>query len=152
GAVGVTVVELLGDGQPEHRVAEEHQALVGGQPAVLGGVDAVRQRDGEQVVGQVDTECLEQGCPVVAHSSSRSNMPASLAHRGSICSWWWPGSAVASGTPHCGHRPAQSGPHSGENGSASPTASTIGCSRATVLATTRPTSSDSVVSSVALFG
>ena len=86
GAVGVAVVELLGDGQPEHRVAEELQALVGGQPAVLVGVAAVRERDGEQFVGQVDTQRLEQRRAVDRSRVLLSNMPASLAHRGSICS------------------------------------------------------------------
>ena len=37
GPVGMPVVELLGDRQPEHGVAEELQALVGGQAAVLVG-------------------------------------------------------------------------------------------------------------------
>ena len=59
----------------------------------------------------------------------------------------WP---AARRTPGTG--PTQSGPHSGANGSASPTASMIGCSRLTVSSTTRPTSSASVVSSVALVG
>ncbi|STZ73346.1 Uncharacterised protein [Mycolicibacterium fortuitum] len=53
-------------------------------------------------------------------------------------------------------QPGQSLPHSGENGSANPTASMIGCSRSTVSAwpqaPTRPISSASVVSSVALSG
>ena len=37
GQVGVSEVERLGDHDPEHRVAEELQALVGGQPTVLVG-------------------------------------------------------------------------------------------------------------------
>ena len=134
------VIELLGDGQPEHRVAEELQPLVGGQPAVLVGVAAVRQRDGEQFIGQVHAQRLEQrravrrhdGPPGSSVADCSGSMAASFAQRGSICSWWCPGSAVASGIPHCGHSPGQSGPHVGANGSASPTASMMGCSRSTV--------------------
>ena len=146
-------IELVGDGQPQHRIAEELQPLVGRQPAVLVGVAAVRQRQGEQLVGQLDTERLEQRCRdaspltsrAVLRPASAGSMSASLAHRGSICSWWWPGSASASGTPHSGHSPGQSGRHTGENGSASPTASMIGCSRSMV-------SSDDVADLVGLGG
>ena len=43
GEVGVAGVERLGHHEPEHRVAEELEALVGGETAVLVGVRAVRQ-------------------------------------------------------------------------------------------------------------
>ena len=46
--VGVRVVERVGDDQAEHRVAEELQALVVRQPAVLVGVRAVGQGAPEQ--------------------------------------------------------------------------------------------------------
>ena len=49
--------------RPEDGVAEKLQALVGGQPAVLVGVAAVGQRQGQQLVGQVDAERVEQGSP-----------------------------------------------------------------------------------------
>ena len=48
GEVRVGGVERLGDDDAEHRVAEELQALVGGQPAVLVGERPVRQRALEQ--------------------------------------------------------------------------------------------------------
>ena len=85
-AIGVPVVELLGDGQPEHRVAQKLQPLVGRQPAVLVGVAAVRQRHGEQLVGQLDPEGLEQRGAITRHLSSVSNIEVSFAQRGSICS------------------------------------------------------------------
>ena len=68
----MAVVELLGDGQPEHGVAEELQPLVGGQPAVLVGVAAVRQRDGQQFIGQVDAQRLEQRRASVTTLTCRS--------------------------------------------------------------------------------
>ena len=49
GEVGVGEVERLGDDDAEHRVAEELQALVGRQAAVLVGVGAVRQGALEQL-------------------------------------------------------------------------------------------------------
>ena len=49
GEVGVGPVERLGDDDAEHRVAEELQPLVGGQPAVLVGVRAVGQGALEQL-------------------------------------------------------------------------------------------------------
>ena len=64
GQVGVVAVQRVGDHEPEHGVAEELQALVVGQPAVLVRVGAVRQgtqqqrlvdrlaHDLEEVVGQ----------------------------------------------------------------------------------------------------
>ena len=51
-----------------------------------------------------------------------------------------------------GHNPGQSGRHIGENGRSSPTASMTDCSRSMVSSTTWPTSSSSVVASVALGG
>ena len=49
GQVGVGAVERLGDDDAEHRVAEELQALVGRQAAVLVGVGAVGQGALEQL-------------------------------------------------------------------------------------------------------
>ena len=85
----MAVVELLGDGQAEHRIAQELQALVGGQATVLVGEAAMGERDGEQFVRQVDTERFEQPRAVDRHVSSPvcSRSVASLAQRGSICSW-----------------------------------------------------------------
>ena len=53
--LGEADVELFAADDAEHGVAEELEALVGGQPAVLVGIATVRQRDGQQFVGQVDT-------------------------------------------------------------------------------------------------
>ena len=60
GQVRVVAVEPLGDDDAQHRVAQELQPLVGGQPAVLVGVGAVGQRQGEQLVGDLDPERREQ--------------------------------------------------------------------------------------------
>ena len=49
GEVGVGAVEGLGDDHAEHRVAQELEALVGRQAAVLVGVGAVRQGALEQL-------------------------------------------------------------------------------------------------------
>ena len=49
GELGVGEVQRLGDDHAEHRVAEELQALVGRQVAVLVGVGPVRQRELEQL-------------------------------------------------------------------------------------------------------
>ena len=49
GEVRVGAVERLGDDHAEHRVAEELQALVGRQAAVLVGVRPVRQGALEQL-------------------------------------------------------------------------------------------------------
>src|SRR5690606_14549800 len=54
GLVRVLVVEPLGDAQAQHRVAEELQALVGGQAAVLVGVRPVCQRQAQQIRSYVD--------------------------------------------------------------------------------------------------
>ncbi len=88
GTLRMPVVELLGDRQAEHRVPEELQAFVGGQPAVLVGEAAMRERHGEQLVRQIDTQRFEQRRAVDRHVSSPgcSRRVASLAHRGSICS------------------------------------------------------------------
>src|SRR6478735_11184853 len=61
GEVGVLEVERLGDDHAEHRVAEELQALVGRQVAVLVGVGAVRQGKLEQlgIQGGI-TECVTE--------------------------------------------------------------------------------------------
>ena len=50
GEVGLAAVELVGDDQPEHRVAQELQALVGRQAAVLVREGPVGQRQPEQPV------------------------------------------------------------------------------------------------------
>ena len=52
GQVGLAAVERVGDDEAEHRVAEELQALVGGQAAVLVRLGAVGERQREQPVGQ----------------------------------------------------------------------------------------------------
>ena len=138
--VGVAVEELVGDGQAQHGVAEELQALVGRQPAVsrrhsCGGSTPARAVPSGRSTPSASSSSWRDG--VTAHpaaprrASSSGNIAANLAHRGSMLSWWWPGSA-ASETPHSGHSPGQSGRHTGENGSSSPTASMIGCSRSTV--------------------
>ncbi|BCP27428.1 hypothetical protein MINTM025_37840 [Mycobacterium intracellulare] len=62
-AIGMAVVELVGDGQAQHGVAEKLQPLVGRQPAVFVGVAAVRQRQGQQFVGQLNPEGVEQSLP-----------------------------------------------------------------------------------------
>ena len=82
----MAVKQLLGDGQPEHRVAEELQPLVGRQPAVLVGVAAVRQRHGEQLVGQLDPQGLSSASRSPVTCRPVSSIEESLAHRGSICS------------------------------------------------------------------
>src|ERR1700751_1661287 len=137
----MTVEQLVGDGEAEHRVAEELQALVGGKPTVLVGVAAVGQRQRQQLVGQLDAQRLGQGFARSTHGRSgvwSENMPESLAHRGSICSWWWPGSASASGTPQSGHNPGQSGRHTGDSGNSNTTVSISGCSRSIVPSTIWP--------------
>ena len=61
GEVGVGAVERLGHDHTEHRVAEELQALVGRQPAVLVGVGTMRQRAVEQLGMQLGVpECCPQ--------------------------------------------------------------------------------------------
>ena len=60
GEVRLAAVELVGDDEAEHRVAEELQALVGRQPAVLVGEGPVGQRQPEQAVGQLDAEGVAQ--------------------------------------------------------------------------------------------
>ncbi|GAA4984993.1 hypothetical protein GCM10023225_24900 [Kineococcus glutinatus] len=54
------MVEAVGDDEPEHRVPQELQALVGGQAAVLVGVRAVRQRLQEQRRADAQAETLLQ--------------------------------------------------------------------------------------------
>ena len=119
GAVGVPGEDLGGDHQTEHGVAEELEPLVGGQAAVLVGVAAVGQREGQQIVGQVDAERLEQRRAVDRHSRSPSRsgrpsstgfMAASLAQRGSMTSWWC-GSASRRSRP-ARHRTPGTGPGS----------------------------------------
>ena len=96
-AVGILREDLGGDHQTEHGVAEELEPLVGRQTARLIGVAAMGQGEGQQIVGQVDAERLEQRGPVHRHSrppaagsgvsSSTGFMAASLAHLGSMTSW-----------------------------------------------------------------
>ena len=52
--------QLVGDGQPEHRIAEKLEALVGRKSAMLVGVAAVGQCQCEQLIGQLDAECHDQ--------------------------------------------------------------------------------------------
>jgi hypothetical protein len=49
GQLGMAAVERLGDDDTEHGVAEELEALVGGEPAVLVRERAVRQRSLQQL-------------------------------------------------------------------------------------------------------
>ena len=60
GEIGMVAIQRLGDHEPEHRVAEELEALVGRQPAVLVRVRAVRQRLLEQSWRQVDAQRLTE--------------------------------------------------------------------------------------------
>jgi hypothetical protein len=60
GEVGLAAVELVGDDQAEHRVAQEFQALVGRQATVLVGEGPVGQRQAEQTAGQFDAEGVVQ--------------------------------------------------------------------------------------------
>jgi hypothetical protein len=79
GQVRMLPVEPLGDHDAQHRVAEELQPLVGGQPAVLVGVGTVGQRQGEQLVGELDAEGGQQRRPIddrPARATSRYGGPA----------------------------------------------------------------------------
>ena len=61
GEVGMGQVERLGDDHAEHRVAEELQALVGRQVAVLVGVGPVREGKRQQLgIQRGITECVAQ--------------------------------------------------------------------------------------------
>jgi hypothetical protein len=60
GEVRLAAVQLIGDDQAEHRVAQELQALVGRQAAVLVGEGPVGQRQPEQAVGQLDAQGIPQ--------------------------------------------------------------------------------------------
>lgn len=92
GPVGMAVVELLGDGQAQHRVAEKLQPLIGWQTTVLIRVTAVGQRDGEQLRRKRHTQSSQQILVTITHesppawSSSVGISFASFAQRGSICS------------------------------------------------------------------
>ena len=46
----------------------------------------MRQRHGEQLVGQLDPERLDKSCTITRHLSSVSNIEESFAQRGSIFS------------------------------------------------------------------
>ena len=61
---GMLAVEILAGDEPQHRVAQELQALVGGQSTVLVGVRAVGEREGQQLLVQLDPECGQQRRPV----------------------------------------------------------------------------------------
>lgn len=62
-AFRVPVEEFVGDRQPEHRVAQELQPLVGRQPAVLIGVAAMGQRQRDKFLRQLDAHRVEQRLP-----------------------------------------------------------------------------------------
>jgi hypothetical protein len=66
----VVAVEPLGDDDREHRVAEELQPLVGGQPTVLVRVGAVREREGEKLLGDLHAQRREKG-PAIVHGPVR---------------------------------------------------------------------------------
>src|SRR5690606_35410963 len=69
--IRVLPVQVVGDHQPEHRVAEKLQSLVRRKPAVLVGVRPVRQGEGQQLAVDLDTECFEQGCGISCRSGWR---------------------------------------------------------------------------------
>jgi hypothetical protein len=69
--VRVVAVEPLRDDHTQHGVAQELQALVGGQTAVLVRERPVGQRQRQQLVAQVDAEGREQR-PAIRHRPGRS--------------------------------------------------------------------------------
>ena len=93
----------------------------------------MRQRHREQLVGQLDPKGLEQRVARSAvtcrpsPASRRASPSADRSARDGVQARPSPSGRRTAGTAL-----AQSGPHSGENGSASPTASMIGCSRSMV--------------------
>ena len=60
--------QLLGDDEPEHRVAQELQPLVGRQPTVLVGEGPMRHGALHQRIGQAPTELPDELVEVLAHS------------------------------------------------------------------------------------
>jgi hypothetical protein len=84
GEVGLAAVELVGDDQAEDRVAEELQALVGRQAAVLVREGPVGQREAEQVVRQLDAEGVGEpaGGPLGVRVPGRA-FPVGPCHDGS---------------------------------------------------------------------
>ena len=88
GEVGLAAVELVGDDQAEHRVAQELQALVGGQAAVLVRERPVGQRQAEQAVGQGDAEGVVQpgGRPLGVRRPTRRAVARRLGARHDACS------------------------------------------------------------------
>jgi len=67
---GLLVEQRTGDDHAEHRVAEELQALVGGQAAVLVRVRPVGQRETEQVrssrTPKADSSSVAGGRPIMS--------------------------------------------------------------------------------------
>jgi hypothetical protein len=72
GQLRVVAVEPFGDNDREHRVAEELQPLVGGQPAVLVRVGTMREREGEEFLGDLYPERREKG-PAIVHRPLRDS-------------------------------------------------------------------------------
>ena len=95
GEVGVEQVERLGDDDAEHGVAEELEALVGRQPAVLVGVRAVRQGAVEQL--GVEVRIPERTTQFVVDADGR--MPGSAVRDQRT----WRRSALAPYWPHVPH-------------------------------------------------
>src|SRR5699024_11301124 len=104
GQVREGAVQVLGDDHSEYRVAEELQALIGGDAAGLVSERTVRQREYEQFGVDVHTQRGQEFLRSFrAHRSGPSSRPvsgstsvrscSSAAQRGSICSWACPGSA-----------------------------------------------------------
>src|SRR3954466_8264869 len=83
GEVRLAAVELVGDDQAEHRVAQELQTLVGRQSAVLVGVGPGGERQPEQVAGQLDAQGVEQprGGPLGVRPAGRPH-PVRTCHGG----------------------------------------------------------------------
>src|SRR5215218_4559853 len=107
GQVGEGPVDDVGHDQAEDGVAQELQALVGGQAAVLVGVAAVREGpDVQLLTAEADPEGLLDRCPLTrpqrpdAHRSTRSS--------GRRCAAAWP-AGTGDRTSRWG-RPTSSGP------------------------------------------
>jgi hypothetical protein len=84
--VGVIPVQPLGDDDRQHRVAEELQPLVGGQPTVLVGVGPVGQRKRQQVVGDLDAEGRQKR-PVVIHGPLRTAFRHTVRDQAGVTTW-----------------------------------------------------------------
>ena len=61
GQIGILAEQRVGDDQPEHRVAEELQPLIGRQAAILIGERPVRERTLQQLRAEARVEGAQQG-------------------------------------------------------------------------------------------